>query len=75
MVDEDLSRGEITRRLRAGEIDRTEAANLLQASTQVEDRDGLWARWGDQGLFDDPIERDSWTRFTKTRVEEVETDG
>jgi len=70
-----LSRGEITRRLRAGEIDRQEAAELLQDSTQVDDRDGLWARWADQGLFDSPVERDSWTRLTKTRVEEVEDGG
>jgi hypothetical protein len=75
MNDTDISRGEITRRLRAGEIDRGEAAQLLQDSDQVDDRDGLWARWVDQGLFDTPVERDSWTRITKTQTEEVSEDG
>jgi len=54
------------------------ADELVDRLTDIEDtppRDQLWARWADQGLFDDPITQEGFTSFKGNRVQEVDTDG
>jgi hypothetical protein len=59
----------------AGEIDREEFLDRVGRVAPEEDRDGLWATWAAQGLFDEPIEQEGWTSFAGNRVREVFPDG
>jgi len=66
---------ELFDRFRAGEFDVSELVDRLEALEADTDREELWARWAEQGLFNGPIEQDGYTSFDGKSPREVDGDG
>jgi len=66
---------ELRAQLRRGEIDRATFARQVQQLDEDRALDALWARWAEQGLFDDPVAQDGFTSIRKGVVREVDGDG
>lgn len=62
-------------RVDRGEVAAEDLAQALQKAEDVADRDALWSRWAEQGLFDRPIAQTGWTSFKGNRVREIVDDG
>lgn len=58
-----------------GEIDPDELREQLRALDQETDREELWARWAEQGLFDDPIGQEGYLSFAGGDPKIITDDG
>lgn len=58
-----------------GRIDSAELRDRLRALDEDTDREELWARWAEQGLFDDPIDQEGYVSFEGGQRREVDPDG
>lgn len=63
---------ELRRMFTRGEIDADELRERLTDLPETTDRDELWARWSEQGVFDEPIEDEGWTSFKNGQPRERE---
>lgn len=71
----ETERRELIRRFLDDEIDVDELQDQLDALGPDVDRDELWARWAEQGLFDGPIEQDEWVSRRNGQYRVVRDDG
>jgi len=72
MADSDDSIAELRRQFLEGEIDGSELRDRLTELPQDTQRDELWARWSEQGLFDEPLDQDGWTSWKNGQPEAKE---
>ena len=75
MSASDIDPRDAIERFLADEISITELQDILRDSTTAGDRDAMWARWAEQGLFDEPIDRDEWVSRKNGEFRTVRTDG
>jgi len=59
----------------SGEITQEEFEAELEASTDVDDRDSLWAKYARDGLYADAIKQTGYVSFAGGSPERVDTDG
>lgn len=59
----------------AGNIDAADLRGRLTGLAKETEREELWVRWAEQGLFDGPIDKRGFTSFKGARVREVDVDG
>jgi len=75
MSSSPTDKDELIQRFIDGELTVTELQDKLGGLGADTDREELWARWSEQGLFDDPISRDGWVSRENGGYEEVRDDG
>jgi len=66
---------DILDRFLSGEIDADEFQDRIRELGPDTDRDALWARWAEQGLFDEPVERDEWVSRKNGQYRVIRDDG
>jgi len=66
---------ELRERFTAGEITAEQFRDRLTEVPADTDKDELWLRWADQGLFDGPITQEGFTSLAGPGAEEVDRDG
>jgi len=66
---------EIRRLLSEGEITAEEARDRLASLDEQTDRDGLWAKFAGQGLYDEPIRQDGYVSTRGNLRQKVKEDG
>jgi hypothetical protein len=75
MSSSPTDKDELIQRFINGELTVTELQDKLGGIGADTNREELWARWSEQGLFDDPISRDEWVSRRNGGYREVRDDG
>jgi hypothetical protein len=75
MVEEYETIAEVRAAFTRGEIPVDGLRDALDSTDEDSQKDELWVRWAEQGLFDDPIEQEGFLAFPNGVPTEVDGDG